>query len=327
MRKIFLLPFLLAIISVFGQASAEEFEVLLGQKIAYNDLEIYFYDIEDSRCPSDVTCVWEGNVLAMIRISNSTQDIGGPQEIGFVQKSFPHYLIELRNVLPHPVSTEKPEYIAVLDITKTSAAEEKTCEDGLIPEDGICISESDGVDSDLSGLYVGKIMWYEENFHNLADSFAKKIQVTDPDMNKDDAKIETVPVRIWSDSDSKGITVSAQETGKNTGIFEIVIYFAERNSAGQRISVQIGDTVTAQYTDEKTPDGERMQVSDILTVKGFSHENDSNFRAEDPDFVRQVFQTTGIFPYFFVVQIFEGLGAGLIVLFIVIFAIKKRRQK
>ena len=82
------------------------------------------------------------------------------------------------------------------------------------------------------------------------DSFAKKIEVTDHDMNQNSTKTEKITVEIWSDTDPKGITVSAYETGKNTGIFESVIYFAQKPSVGQRISVNVGDEVTARYTDQ-----------------------------------------------------------------------------
>ena len=96
----------------------EEIKIPFGETVSLDNLKITFYDIEDSRCPSDVTCIWEGKVSAMIRVSNSTLDIGGPQPIGFVQKSFPPYLITLKDIQPYPVSTEKPDYVATLEITK-----------------------------------------------------------------------------------------------------------------------------------------------------------------------------------------------------------------
>ena len=53
----------------------------------------------------------------MIRVSNGTHDIGGPQNIGFVQKSFEPYSIRLKNVEPYPISTKKPVYVVILEIT------------------------------------------------------------------------------------------------------------------------------------------------------------------------------------------------------------------
>ena len=120
----------------------------------------------------------------------------------------------------------------------------------------------------------------------------------------------------------------AYETGRDTGIFESVIYFAEKPSVGQRIYLHIGDSVTAQYTDKTISGESKAKISDKLVVKGFSKENDgANFRVDDPDFVRQNLRTGETLGNTFVVYIVEGLGAGLIVLFIIIYAIKKKRRQ
>ena len=49
----------------------EEFYLSIGQSIVITgeDLEIKFVEVsEDSRCPKDVTCIWEGRVTAVIEI-------------------------------------------------------------------------------------------------------------------------------------------------------------------------------------------------------------------------------------------------------------------
>ena len=49
----------------------EEFSLSIGQTAAINgqDLQITFEDvIEDSRCPSDVTCIWAGRVSCIIKL-------------------------------------------------------------------------------------------------------------------------------------------------------------------------------------------------------------------------------------------------------------------
>ncbi len=50
----------------------EEFSLRIGQSVAITgeDLEIRFVEVsEDSRCPKDVTCVWEGRVSTVVEIS------------------------------------------------------------------------------------------------------------------------------------------------------------------------------------------------------------------------------------------------------------------
>ena len=99
---------------MMSESFADEIKVKFGETVSYENLKFYFYDIEDSRCPSDVTCIWEGRVLTMTRISNATLDIGGYRNIGNVEKSFPPYVVTLKDLQPYPVNTEKPNYVATM---------------------------------------------------------------------------------------------------------------------------------------------------------------------------------------------------------------------
>jgi hypothetical protein len=75
---------------------------------------------EDSRCPSDVECVWAGQVSIVVDVSapggNSQLDLtlsGGQSET----KSFGNYSIRLVDVQPYPVSTKEislSDYVAML---------------------------------------------------------------------------------------------------------------------------------------------------------------------------------------------------------------------
>ena len=59
----------------------------------------------------------------------------------------------------------------------------------------------------------------------------------------------------------------------------------------------------------------------------YSETQDSNIRVEDSTFFRQNLQTGETISNPSVVIIIESLGVGLIFLFIIIYAIKKRRRK
>ena len=118
MKTRLLIILALAVIPIIGISFAEELEIGFGETVSYENLKLYFYDVEDSRCPSDVTCIWEGKVSAMIHISNQTHKIGGPLEISYPVTYISPYTITLVDVKPHPISTEKPDYVATLEITK-----------------------------------------------------------------------------------------------------------------------------------------------------------------------------------------------------------------
>jgi hypothetical protein len=97
--------------------TSDTIELKFNEKISIGDIELYFYDIEDSRCPLDVTCVWEGEVNVMIQVQNQTNKTSENFSPGFTLSLTP-YNITLVDVLPHPTSTEKPDYVVILEITK-----------------------------------------------------------------------------------------------------------------------------------------------------------------------------------------------------------------
>jgi hypothetical protein len=89
----------------------EKFSLHIGETIGVKgeDLRIRFLDVsEDSRCPSDVQCVWEGRAVAIIEVSRG--DMSQKVELveqGLTQTStkttFEEYVFIFR-ILPYPES-------------------------------------------------------------------------------------------------------------------------------------------------------------------------------------------------------------------------------
>jgi len=81
-------------------------------------LKMTLLDVEDSRCPSDVTCVWQGTVFAKIQLVKGDQDIGS-YTISMETKegneqAIEGYHIRLTNVEPYPMSSmqvQPTEYV------------------------------------------------------------------------------------------------------------------------------------------------------------------------------------------------------------------------
>lgn len=99
----------------------EPFVIKLHQTLSIDNLDVEFSRIEDSRCPSDVTCIWEGRASVTLRIYNQTQY----QTIILTTNETPTfhvdlYEITLIDVLPYPISTKdiSEEYIATIAISK-----------------------------------------------------------------------------------------------------------------------------------------------------------------------------------------------------------------
>jgi len=121
----------------FAQSSApmsidtnldSEFVLQVNQsaEIKSEDLKITFLNVtSDSRCPSDVTCIWQGQAGIELDVqkgeveSTVSLSIGGdssPEE-----SIFNSYLIQLVDLSPYPISTKniQPEdYTATIKITK-----------------------------------------------------------------------------------------------------------------------------------------------------------------------------------------------------------------
>ena len=101
----------------------KSFTVQMNQSVFFDGYEITFSEIlEDSRCPADALCVWEGRVSIGIDVKNKD----GIQSIVLttVDKTTTHfdsYEINLVNVLPYPFSSKTislEEYYATISISK-----------------------------------------------------------------------------------------------------------------------------------------------------------------------------------------------------------------
>ena len=101
----------------------EPFMIKLHQTLSVDTLDVEFSGIEDSRCPSDVTCVWEGRASVTLRIYNQIQyqviTLNTNEAKTFHVES---YEINLIDVLPYPVSTNdiSQDYVAIISISKNT---------------------------------------------------------------------------------------------------------------------------------------------------------------------------------------------------------------
>ena len=91
------------------------FELRIGQQavLQAENLEIRFWSLpEDSRCPSDVTCVWEGQARILLLVGSGGEEADEIELISRAGQSelsravVDPYTIELVSVEPYPISTE-----------------------------------------------------------------------------------------------------------------------------------------------------------------------------------------------------------------------------
>jgi hypothetical protein len=68
--------------------------------------------LQDSRCPTDVQCVWAGNAAARVRVQISSdveQTIDLNTNVGAKEAQFDGYVLRLVSLGPDPVSTTRIE--------------------------------------------------------------------------------------------------------------------------------------------------------------------------------------------------------------------------
>lgn len=111
----------------------EPFELMFGQdaSIESEDITVRFDSVvEDSRCPSDVVCIQQGQATIMISVEIEGTDAGqhmltnGADESKSVATFGRQYSVRMTDLQPYPVSTvqtEEQDYVATLVVFKASA--------------------------------------------------------------------------------------------------------------------------------------------------------------------------------------------------------------
>ena len=114
----------------------KEFTATLSEKVTYeeNDLSFHIYEINDSRCPTDAFCTWQGGARVCIEVfvqvqiidslnfslgSNSNGSIVTADTVNFNYKSASYAAI-LFDVMPYPTisNATEPKSIKMKIISK-----------------------------------------------------------------------------------------------------------------------------------------------------------------------------------------------------------------
>ena len=83
----------------------------------------------DSRCPSDVTCIWQGEAKVLVNVIQNNQDIGNfiltsrSGQPDLAVQSFDGYSIQVAKVEPYPMSGKKislSDYLVTFSIYKSA---------------------------------------------------------------------------------------------------------------------------------------------------------------------------------------------------------------
>lgn len=101
----------------------EPFELAIGEARANKaaQMAVQLMDVqEDSRCPKNTTCVWEGQAVVRVLVNDQAVELtlrkGKPQD---AERTIDNYLIRAIELSPYPAGTkiDKAEYRLQLSVS------------------------------------------------------------------------------------------------------------------------------------------------------------------------------------------------------------------
>lgn len=110
-------------------------------------------------------------------------------------------------------------------------------------------------DDKKNDSHLGTIEWIDKCITMISGTSI--IRVTDHGMNENSEQIEHFDIDVWSNSENIMKRLTVTETGNDTGIFEVIVFFTTNadETSGNRIKLlsNANDLVFAKYVDETPP--------------------------------------------------------------------------
>jgi len=135
--------------ALYEEIPQNPFEVTKTNEVSFGTENISFrlFDVEDSRCPSDVQCVWKGQVTVNVGVKVGWEDLGNysislndPLDLSIIQLD--QYSLQLVKVEPYPTSTnpiDLYDYVVTMKFSKIEISSPlKQIKNGINPLDITC---------------------------------------------------------------------------------------------------------------------------------------------------------------------------------------------
>jgi hypothetical protein len=108
----------------------KSFDLKPGQTATVEGLQVTFFRVDDdSRCPKDVACVWEGDAAVKLRLSQGegakdTRELHSSGSVGPRRITYSGYEIELGGLRPQPHSSspvKQDDYRVTLTVRRAAS--------------------------------------------------------------------------------------------------------------------------------------------------------------------------------------------------------------
>jgi len=135
-------------------------------------------------------------------------------------------------------------------------------------DDGLTVSfriDADNIITESAFVeYHEGLVSFDKSSYAFTDE--AKVTVNDRDANRNPDVPDIMDVKIWSDTDPNGITLTLREVD-SSGVFEQELLFTmEDVSSGNRLKVSDGDVISARYIDNTLPPPARLSADGVVTL-------------------------------------------------------------
>lgn len=268
------------------------FEIQVGDNAQIpNGAEITILNVEDSRCPADVLCVWQGEAKITINVMKDSQDRGNFVLSTLQEKtmqSFDSFTIKLVEVQPYPYSNKEillSDYVITLVVsdTRTVMSPLKQYLGGVPIDKIVCSAElqlimkkTDGKPACVKTASVARLIERGWAVHVLP-AYVKDEQKNSDIFEPGEYQIRTFTI---NHNNSTGFLAMPIEPGKFPGVILIHEWWGlndnikdmARNLASHGYAAFAADLYAGQVA--TTPDGARELLTTFDAEKGISNIQD-----------------------------------------------------
>jgi carboxymethylenebutenolidase len=249
---------------------------------------------EDSRCPADVLCVWQGRVSVLVNVMQGQQNIGGitltlGEDENLALQTFDEYYIKLIKVEPYPFSSHEiqtSEYVATLRVSEVEdiepidtplkqfksgiSIEEIKCKEGL----QLVMKKTNGNPACLRPVTVATLIERGWAIHMLPE-YTKDEPQNSEMFDGDSFDITTTQVNYFEDA--QGFLAKPSADGIYPGVILIHEWWGlndnikdmARDLASHEYVVLAADLYAGQVA--TTSDGARQLVTTFDSQKGIEN--------------------------------------------------------
>jgi len=253
-------------LGINGQATLEQ-----------SDLSLHFINVtEDSRCPSDVVCVWAGQVSVLIEIKSlegaakgnftlTSMAGSGEKDSVTIEAGGKSYEIKLQGVQPYPVSTKpikSTDYVITLMVSEA--------EDGTIGDPSLAVSSPFAIDSSgsvKSEIVMGQATLLSSTINNTSGEDRQFWLVVEARSLADGGITRFLAITVRTVSANASADVGSSWTPESAGAYQIRIFLLDNLAVPQILSPVLASEIgVVEPISLGANDGDGNSASDQASI-------------------------------------------------------------